>query len=130
MPLKNSLIPKKVNWKTQLALKTYYLLIVYFENYKIKLKKALVIFKKGLANESEQTKQMLKIYLRKSKGAASPDELREANKQFVDLFKGAGLGVFIFLPFSPITLPLIIKLGERLGVDVLPDSFKQDDSNE
>ena len=85
---------------------------------------ALETLKVGLANESEQTKEMLRIYVLQSQGEATAAEIKEANKQFRDLIKGMGLGVIIILPFSPITLPLIVKLGRKLGVEVLPDSFK------
>jgi hypothetical protein len=33
------------------------------------------------------------------------------------------LGVLAVLPFSPITLPFVVKLGERIGVNVLPSAF-------
>ena len=59
-----------------------------------------------------------------SQGQASPEDIKLANKQFRDLLKSMGLGVIIVLPFSPITLPLVVKLGRKLGVEVLPDSFK------
>lgn len=52
--------------------------------------------------------------------------MEEANKQFVDVIRGLGLGVLVVLPFSPITLPFIVKLGERIGVNVLPSAFKLD----
>ena len=51
--------------------------------------------------------------------------MEEANKQFRDLVKGLGLGVVVVLPFSPITIPIIVKLGQRLGVDVFPTAVKE-----
>jgi hypothetical protein len=33
------------------------------------------------------------------------------------------LGVFAVLPFAPVTIPLVVKLGQWVGVDVLPSSF-------
>ena len=30
------------------------------------------------------------------------------------------------LPFSPITLPFVVKLGEKIGVNVLPSAFMKD----
>ena len=30
------------------------------------------------------------------------------------------------LPFSPITLPFIVKLGEKIGVNVLPSAFMKE----
>ena len=43
--------------------------------------------------------------------------------RFLDILKGLGLGVFAVLPFAPITIPLVVKLGHWVGVDVLPSSF-------
>ncbi|MCB9027252.1 MAG: hypothetical protein H6625_13105 [Bdellovibrionaceae bacterium] len=101
-------------------------LAFHLNNYKDKLDEALLNLKAALANESEQTKEMLQIYLRKSMGEkVSATELSRAHQQFRDVFRGAGLGVLLFLPFSPITLPFIVKLGDKLGVNILPDSFRE-----
>ena len=105
-------------------MKTYLYLAFHLTNYKKKLDEALLNLKAALANEPEQTKEMLQIYLRRSMGEKVDDhELKRARQQFQDLFKGAGLGVLLFLPFSPITLPFIVKLGEKIGISILPDSF-------
>lgn len=124
MDIKKQLIQIKATAKQTLALKTYVFITKHFNIYALKLRDALINFKYALASESEQTKEMLWVYVKKSQGKASKEEMNFANKQFLEVCKSAGLSVFLFLPFSPITLPLIIKLGEKLGVDVLPDSFK------
>ncbi|MCF2856110.1 hypothetical protein L1286_01375 [Pseudoalteromonas sp. SMS1] len=90
---------------------------------KLRLKRALISLKGALAQEKQETEEMLDIYKRYTQGDASKAELRTANKQFVDILKGLGLGVFAILPFAPITIPIIIALGNKLGVDVLPSSF-------
>jgi hypothetical protein len=90
------------------------------------LKRGLLAVKKGLAQETQETKVMLSTYKRFTKGNASKLEMEEANKQFVDVIRGLGLGVLAVLPFSPITLPFIVKLGERIGVNVLPSAFMAD----
>jgi hypothetical protein len=89
----------------------------------IPLKRGLLTVKRGLAQETRETKIMLTTYQRFTKGQASKLEMEEANKQFVDVIRGLGLGVLAVLPFSPITLPFIVKLGERIGVNVLPSAF-------
>ena len=66
---------------------------------------------------------MLSIYRRYTQGDVTKEELAKANSQFVDILKGLGLGVFAVLPFAPITIPLVVKLGRWVGVDVLPSSF-------
>ncbi|CAH9050588.1 hypothetical protein PSECIP111951_00222 [Pseudoalteromonas holothuriae] len=89
----------------------------------IRLRRAMIELKLALSQEKQETKEMLDIYKRYSSGKAQKSELVVANKQFVDLLKGLGLGVFALLPFAPITIPLIVKLGQWVGVDVLPSSF-------
>ncbi|NRB24605.1 hypothetical protein [Shewanella sp.] len=89
----------------------------------IRLKRDMLILKEALSQEKQETKDMLVIYKRYTKKQASREELVEANKQFGDLLKGLGLGVFALLPFAPITIPLVVKLGKMVGVDVLPSSF-------
>ncbi|MFQ3189834.1 MAG: hypothetical protein ACI936_000960 [Paraglaciecola sp.] len=97
----------------------------------IPLKRGLLTVKQGLAQESRETKIMLITYQRFTRGQASKLEMEEANKQFVDVIRGLGLGVLAVLPFSPITLPFVVKLGEKIGVSVLPSAFmlglKEDD---
>jgi hypothetical protein len=89
----------------------------------IPLKRGLLTVKRGLAQESRETKIMLMTYQRFTKGRASKLEMEEANKQFVDVIRGLGLGVLAVLPFSPITLPFVVKLGEKIGINVLPSAF-------
>lgn len=89
----------------------------------IPLKRGLLTVKRGLAQESRETKIMLITYQRFTRGQASKLEMEEANKQFVDVIRGLGLGVLAVLPFSPITLPFVVKLGEKIGVNVLPSAF-------
>jgi|TARA_Y100000034_G_C6863121_1_gene393086 hypothetical protein len=83
----------------------------------------MLALKVALAQEKQETKEMLDIYKRYSFGEAHKSELKIANEQLVDILKGLGLGVFALLPFAPITIPLIVKLGQWVGVDVLPSSF-------
>lgn len=94
----------------------------------IKLKRQMVSLKIALSQEKVETKEMLSIYKKYTKRQASPDEMTLANKQFMDILKGLGLGVFAVLPFSPITIPVLIKLGKMVGVDILPSSFNKDNN--
>jgi hypothetical protein len=66
---------------------------------------------------------MLITYKRYTQGQTNKAELKRANEQFVDILKGLGLGIFALLPFAPLTIPLVVKLGQFVGVDVLPSSF-------
>jgi hypothetical protein len=90
------------------------------------IKRGLLTVKRGLALETQETKTMLITYQRFTKGQASKLEMEEANKQFVDVIRGLGLGVLVVLPFAPLTLPFIVKLGERIGINVLPSAFSPD----
>lgn len=89
----------------------------------IKLKRQLLRVKIALAQEKDETKQMLGIYRRYTIRQASPEEMKLANQQFLDVLKGLGIGVFAVLPFAPITIPIVIKVGKWVGVDILPSSF-------
>jgi hypothetical protein len=89
-----------------------------------KLKRQLVRVKLALSQEKAETKEMLAIYRRYTKREATKEEMQQANKQFLDVLKGLGLGIFAVLPFAPITIPLVIKVGRLVGVEILPSSFK------
>ena len=49
--------------------------------------------------------------------------MKLANRQLADLLKGLGIGVFAILPFSPLTIPAIIIVSRRLGVNILPSAL-------
>ncbi|KYL32445.1 hypothetical protein A2I98_17320 [Pseudoalteromonas agarivorans] len=89
----------------------------------LRFRRAMVALKIALAQERQETIEMLTIYRRYTQGQTSKEELKRANEQFVDILKGLGLGIFAVLPFAPITIPLVVKLGRMVGVDVLPSSF-------
>lgn len=90
-----------------------------------KLKRQLVLVKFALAQEKQETREMLAIYRRYTKRQATAEEMKQANQQFFDVVKGLGIGVFAILPFAPITIPVVIKVGKWVGVDILPSSFNE-----
>lgn len=89
----------------------------------LRVKRDLLILKALLAQEKQETREMLATYKCYTKKQATAQELRAANQQFADILKGLGLGIFAVLPFAPITIPVIVRLGKIVGVDVLPSSF-------
>ena len=89
----------------------------------VRLKRSMIKIKIALAQEKVETKAMLSIYKRYTKRDASVEEMRIANQQFVDILKGLGIGIFAILPFAPITIPLMIKVGRMVGVEILPSAF-------
>jgi len=94
-------------------------------SYRLKIKRIMIQLNIALAQEKRETKEMVAIYQKYTHGNATKAEIKLANQQFIDILKSLGLGIFALLPLAPITIPLIIKIGNIVGVDVLPDIFKK-----
>lgn len=94
---------------------------------KLRFRRAMVTLKIALAQEKKETKEMLYIYRKYTKRMATKEEIKVANKQFLDVLRGIGLGIFAVLPFAPITIPLIIALARKVGVEVMPSAFTSND---
>jgi len=104
-----------------------------FDSTKIKLKKIIIKdlkkIKEGLAKESNLNKEMIITYIKfsttKNKNSKlSKEDMKKANEQFKSFLKTLGLGTIAVLPLAPITIPLIVKLGRKFGIDIIPASFK------
>ena len=83
----------------------------------------------AIKNEKEETKelaQLLKRYV-EQQGSLSSQEMTKVKDQFSDLLKMAGLSIPIILPFSFVIIPLMMKLGQKVGVKILPTSFYDDE---
>lgn len=96
------------------------------DRYGSKLKQSLTLIRDGLAKETDETKEMLEIYYRYTNGRASDEELQLANEQFRDVLRSLGLGLFLILPAAPITIPFFVKLGQMVGIELLPSAFRPD----
>lgn len=79
-----------------------------------------------LSTESKESVLMVEIYNKALKRKATSEEIEWANSQLRDILKTLGLGVFLILPFAPITLPLIIKLSKYFGIQIAPSSMSND----
>ena len=82
----------------------------------------------AIKNEKEETQelaQLLKKYV-EQQGSLSSEEMTKVKEQFSDLLKMAGLSIPIMMPFSFVIIPLIMKLGQKVGVKILPTSFYGD----
>ncbi len=90
----------------------------------------MLSLKAALAQEKIETKNMLRTYKKYTKKQANQQEMKIAHQQFFDILKGLGLGVFAVLPFAPITIPILVKLGRLVGVEVLPSSFNTSTKNQ
>ncbi len=91
-----------------------------------KLRANLLILQKGMSKESDLTSSMIRTYIKSTRGQASKEEMKIANKQFRSFLKTLGVGTLVILPFAPLTLPAVVLLGKKLGIDVIPDSFRDD----
>ena len=92
---------------------------------KTKALSSLNKLKNILASESQETTEMLEIYRKYAAGEeVDKPTMDKANSQFTDLIKNVGLiGVFA-LPGGLVAIPLLVKLGKKLGIDILPKSYK------
>ncbi len=89
------------------------------------IRKALVLLKNTLEQESESTKEMLKIYYSYMQGKTKEEDLEQANKQLKELFRDLGFGFLTILPFAPITIPFLVKLARKYEIDIVPEWFKE-----
>ena len=80
-----------------------------------------------LANETRESNEILKIYQKyvTNNEKITKDELEQANKQFSDLLKGLGLAGVFALPGGLLAIAFIVKVGEKLGVEIIPEKYKK-----
>ena len=81
--------------------------------------------KMGLEQEGRETREMMRIYIMSTQGKATKEDMKKANKQFQDFLKTIGFGTLAILPLAFITIPIIVKLGQKIGIDIIPKSFKE-----
>ena len=89
-----------------------------------KLKQNLLKLKDLFLEETEENKKMLDIYISYIEGYATEDDINNANKQLKQIFKSLGLGMLVVLPFSPISIPYILKKAKEYDIDLIPDWYK------
>jgi hypothetical protein len=91
-----------------------------------KLKAGALKLKQFLDDERSNTSKMIDIYIRASKKQAEATEIYAANKQFKELLKIVGLGIFITIPIPGTTLLLFVieKFMNRYSISILPDTVK------
>ena len=90
-----------------------------------KIQKYLLKLKDSFLEESEENKKMLDVYIKFIEGEATEDEIEYANNQLNEIFKSLGMGVLTILPFSPITIPYVMKKAQELGIDIIPIWYKK-----
>ena len=89
-----------------------------------KLKQNLYKLKDLFLEETEENKKMLDIYISYIDGHATEKEIDEANKQLRQIFKSLGLGILTVLPFSPISIPYVLRKAKEYDIDIVPEWYK------
>ena len=89
-----------------------------------KIQKYILKLKDSFIEETDENKKMLDIYVKYIEGNASEFEIKEANYQLKQVLKSLGLGILVILPFSPISIPYILKKAKELEIELIPDWYK------
>ena len=90
-----------------------------------KFQKYILKLKESFLEESEENRKMLDIYVKSREGQASKEEIKYADNQLKQIFKNLGLGILTVLPFSPITIPYVVKKAQEYGIDIIPNWYKK-----
>ncbi|MDA7778273.1 hypothetical protein OAD25_02855 [Gammaproteobacteria bacterium] len=90
-----------------------------------KLQKYILKLKESFLEESEENRKMLDIYVKSIEGQTSKEEIKYADNQLKQIFKNLGLGILTVLPFSPITIPYVVKKAQEYGIDIIPNWYKK-----
>jgi hypothetical protein len=90
-----------------------------------KFQKYILKLKESFLEESEENRKMLDIYVKSIEGHASKEEIKYADNQLKQIFKNLGLGILTVLPFSPITIPYVVKKAQEYGIDIIPNWYKK-----
>lgn len=89
--------------------------------------KVFRVFFKNLNNEAKETRDAGKLVYKYLKtGNLSNEEEKVLKLQFYDLLKVMGVGVpFVMIPGASILIPFLLKIADKLGIDIIPSSFKK-----
>ena len=89
-----------------------------------KIQKFLFKLRDSFLEESEENRRMLDTYANYIDGTASDKEIDEANYQLKQVFRSVGLGILVALPFSPISIPYVLKKAKEYNIELIPDWYK------
>ena len=89
-----------------------------------KIQKFLFKLRDSFLEESEENRRMLDAYANYIDGTASDKEIDEANYQLKQVFRSVGLGILVVLPFSPISIPYVLKKAKEYNIELIPDWYK------
>ena len=89
-----------------------------------KIQKFLFKLRDSFLEESEENRRMLDTYANYIDGTASDKEIDEANYQLKQVFRSVGLGILVVLPFSPVSIPYVLKKAKEYNIELIPDWYK------
>jgi len=89
-----------------------------------KIQKFLFKLRDSFLEESEENRRMLDTYANYIDGTASDKEIDEANYQLKQVFRSVGLGILVVLPFSPVSIPYVLKKAKEHNIELIPDWYK------
>ena len=89
-----------------------------------KIKQYILRMKDSFIEETDENRQMLDIYMKHLDGSATDNDINKANRQLKQFFKSFGMGILLILPFSPISIPYVLKKAKELEIELIPDWYK------
>ena len=91
------------------------------------IKSGLTKVQEILSNETKESNEMLKVYQKYvlNNEEITQEELDTANKQFSDLLKSIGLAGVFALPGGLLAIAFLVKVGHKLGIDIIPDKYRK-----
>ena len=89
-----------------------------------RIQKFLFKLKDSFLEESEENRRMLDTYANYIEGTATEKEIDEANYQLKQVFKSLGMGILVVLPFSPLSIPYVLKKAKEYNIELIPDWYK------
>jgi len=89
-----------------------------------KIKQYILRIKDSFIEETDENRQMLDIYMKYLDGSATDNDVNKANRQLKQVFKSFGMGILLILPFSPISIPYVLKKAKELEIELIPDWYK------
>lgn len=91
---------------------------------------------KGLKQERAETQDMMRTFFTlltqklPSGRQPEPEEVKAAIEQLKDVNRMAGLLVLASMPGSVVTLPILCKLANKYGIEIMPSAFKDESTLE
>lgn len=95
-----------------------------------KIKKSIKKLISNTKTEISETKEAVEIIWKSKNTNLTTNEKEKIKQQGVDIFKITFLGTLFVIPFSGVFIIFLIKLGKKIGINILPSSFDKKNENE